>query len=275
MQKIKLADGVEYNVLEITKGQKMNPKLKQLRNTITFHISGTTYAELREKFCDELCTKEIKVILDTGYEMQPYVGYGILIGLCEDIENRVISVTMMESSTLEDDMKQMQKNVERMKEEIQSGRGIKAYSAVLTLAQIQAQNLSDEQALTVKVLYKDWGDDPEEYPYKTSNPDDKRRNYNGKLWNLNKDHNKQANWYPGADPTLWTEIVEGHAGTLEDPIPVPDSVTTSGFEYEYGKYYSEGDTVYLMDRTGMNTGETVRLYFAPSSMIGQYFSAVG
>ena len=109
-----------------------------------------------------------------------------------------------------------------------------------------------------------------------SNPDDKRRNHNGKLWNLNKDHNKQADWYPGKDPTLWTEIVKWHAGTKEDPIPVPDSVTTSGFEHEYGKYYSEGETVYLCKRSGVEDPESLygqkeKLYFPPSAMIGQYF----
>ena len=148
--------------------------------------------------------------------------------------------------------------------------------AAVAVAQIQAQSLTDEQALTVKALYKDWEKDPEGYPYKMSNPDDKRRNHNGKLWNLNKDHNKQAGWYPGKDPTLWTEIVEGHAETLEDPIPVPDSVTTSGFEYEYGKYYQEGDTVYLCKRGGVEDPESMygqkeKLYFPPSAMVGQYF----
>ena len=86
----------------------------------------------------------------------------------------------------------------------------------------------------------------------------------------------EADWYPGADPTLWTEIVEGHAGTLEDPIPVPDSVTTSGFEYEYGKYYQEDDTVYLCKRGGVEDPESMygqkeKLYFPPSALIGQYF----
>ena len=151
--------------------------------------------------------------------------------------------------------------------------------AAVAVAQIQAQNLTDEQALTVKALYKNWGDDPEGYPYKESNPDDKRRNYNGKLWNLNKDHDKQADWCPGADPTLWTEIVEGYAGTFEDPIPVPDSVTTSGFEYEYGKYYREGGVVYLCKRGGVSNpegmyGQKEKLFFSPSALLDQYFVVV-
>lgn len=135
--------------------------------------------------------------------------------------------------------------------------------------------LTDEQALTVKGLYADWEDDPVGYEYKMENPLDLRRNYNGGLWKLKKNHAKQADWYPGADPTLWEQIVEGHEGTLEDPIPVPDSVTTSGFTYIYGKYYKEGEEIYLAKREGKNDGEEETLYFAPSALIGQYFEKVG
>lgn len=131
--------------------------------------------------------------------------------------------------------------------------------------------LTDKQALTVKNLHTDWEDDPVGYEYKMENPFDLRRNYNGGLWKLKKNHTKQADWYPGADPTLWEQIVEGHAGTLEDPIPVPDSVTTSGFTYIYGKYYKEGEEIYLAKREGKNDGEEETLYFAPSALVGQYF----
>ena len=105
--------------------------------------------------------------------------------------------------------------------------------------------LTDEQALTVKSLVPDWESDPVGYEYSMDNPLDLRRNYKSGLWKLKKSHAKQADWYPGADPTLWEQIVEGHEGTLEDPIPVPDSVTTSGFTYIYGKYYKEGEEIYL------------------------------
>lgn len=139
--------------------------------------------------------------------------------------------------------------------------------------------LTDQQALTVKSLNKRWDDDPDGYHYSMDNPEDQRRQHNDGLWKLQKDHDKQSSWYPGADPTLWVQIVEGHAGTPEDPIPVPESVTTSGFEYVYGRYYSEGDTVYLCQRQGVENpeemyGQAEKLYFMPSTLVGQYFVEV-
>lgn len=136
--------------------------------------------------------------------------------------------------------------------------------------------LTDQQALTVKTLHKRWEDDPDGYSYRMDNPEDRRRQYEDGLWNLQKDHEKQASWYPGADPTLWVQIVPEHAGTREDPIPVPDSVTTSGFVYVYGNYYSEGDQVYLCQRQGVPNpeemyGEEEKLYAFPSALTGQYF----
>lgn len=139
--------------------------------------------------------------------------------------------------------------------------------------------LTDKQALTVKELCADWENDPVGYEYKVENPLDLRRNCNGRLWKLKKSHVKQADRYPGDDPTLWEQIVEGHEGTLEDPIPVPDSVTTSGFTYIYGKCYIEGETIYICKRSGVEKpeamyGQEETLYFRPSALTGQYFEIV-
>ena len=67
--------------------------------------------------------------------------------------------------------------------------------------------LSDEQALSVKNLIRRWEDDTEGYLYSLSNPDDLRRQYDDKLWKLQKDHRKQQDQHPGSDPNLWTQIV--------------------------------------------------------------------
>lgn len=150
-----------------------------------------------------------------------------------------------------------------------------------TRAEIEHENimlavtyLNDAQALTVKTLYPLWEDDTEGYFYSLDKQSDLRRLYNGRLWKLKSIHNKQSEWYPGSNPTLWEEIVEGYDGTREHPIPIPDSVAVSGFEYEYGKYYIENDTIYLAEREGKKHGDKETLFFPPSSLVGQNFIIV-
>lgn len=153
---------------------------------------------------------------------------------------------------------------------------ISGKKAVVDQAKIASLTNTDAQAVEVKGLYKDWEDDPDGYAYDVQNQKDKRRNFGGFLWNLNKNHQKQKDRFPGAEPTLWTQLVEGYEGSYSDPIPVPDSVNVSGFEYEYGKYYIENELVYLCKRGGVLNPESMygqkeKLYFKPSALIGQYF----
>jgi hypothetical protein len=153
---------------------------------------------------------------------------------------------------------------------------ISGKKAVVDQAKIASLTNTDAQAVEVKGLYADWEDDPDGYAYDVQNQKDKRRNFGGLLWNLNKNHQKQKDRFPGAEPTLWTQLVEGYEGSYSDPIPVPDSVNVSGFEYEYGKYYIENELVYLCKRGGVLNPESMygqkeKLYFKPSALIGQYF----
>lgn len=222
-------------------------------------VIGTTPEQLKELFTDSSRTSRM-IVQERGQTIATYEGY-TSYQWTELRPGKIYGVVIYKP----------EKTPEAQSALVQ---------AAVAVAQIQAQSLPDEQALAVKALYKNWEDDPEGYSYNMSNPDDNRRNYNGKLWNLNKGHNKQADWYPGADPALWTEIVEGYAGTLEDPIPVPDSVTTSGFEYEYGKYYQEGGIVYLCKRGGVSNpegmyGQKEKLFFSPSALLDQYFVLAG
>lgn len=133
--------------------------------------------------------------------------------------------------------------------------------ATIAVAQIQAQTLTDEQAVQVKSIYPAWSPDGVHYPvdYKVLHDD--------VLYKSLQDHTSQADWAPGVAPSVWVAIDSGeHAGTQEDPIPVPDTVETAGMEYEKGKYYLEGDTVYLMIWPGINDGEKLTLYFPPSKL---------
>ena len=96
-----------------------------------------------------------------------------------------------------------------------------------------------------------------------------RYQYEGKLYKCVQPHTTQADWTPDITPALWTVIDVTHAGTIDDPIPA-----VAGMEYVYGKYYVEGETVYICKRTGEAEGGTIVLQFLPSQLVGQYFEVV-
>ena len=82
----------------------------------------------------------------------------------------------------------------------------------------------------------------------------------GKLWRCIQAHTSQAGWEPENVASLWTEICESHAGTLEDPIPYSGNMAL-----ESGKYYSQDGKVYRCTR---DTGNPV--YNALSELVGLY-----
>ena len=201
---------------------------------------------LRQYFSDPLKTRKLTV-QERGQTIAEYEGYTQLYEIAWSPGN-IYTVMMYKAETLPDVQAEVQ-------------------AAAVIVAQIQAQSLTDDQAVAVKAIYPAWSPDSVQYAvgYKVLHEDI--------LYKCISAHTSQESWAPGVAPSLWTAVETGeHAGTLEDPIPVPDTVQTAGMEYEKGKYYSEGDTVYLMDRQGMDEGDKVTLYFPPSALIGQYFS---
>lgn len=192
-----------------------------------------------------LITRKITV-QERGQTVAEYEGYTQLYQIAWAPGN-IYTVTMYKAETLPDAQAEVQ-------------------AAAVMVAQIQAQRLTDDQEIAVKAIYPVWSSDSVQYAvdYKVLHDDI--------LYKCISAHTSQADWAPGVALSLWTAVETGeHAGTLEDPIPVTDTVTTAGMEYEKGKYYREGDTVYLMDRQGMDKGDKVTLYFPPSALIGQYF----
>lgn len=128
------------------------------------------------------------------------------------------------------------------------------------------ETATDQVALQGKELYSAWkaGEN-----VKVGD----RKMHNDILWKCAQAHTTQAGWEPSiSTASLWTAINEEHAGTIEDPIPVPEGLVS--FEYEWGKYYSESGTLYLCDRQGGKEGDTYRLTYKPSALIGHYFSVV-
>lgn len=131
--------------------------------------------------------------------------------------------------------------------------------AFLKVARLTAD---DKTALTGKELYPTWVDG-------ISVEVGDRYQYKDKLYKVIQSHTTQADWKPDATPALWIVIDVEHAGTFENPIPA-----SSGMEYTKGLYYIEDGVIYLMNRQGMNDGETIVLHYLPSQLVGQYFVEV-
>ena len=147
-------------------------------------------------------------------------------------------------------------------------------TASVVIARANAQALPDAQALEAKALY-DTFDDLVKLKYTAEKQGFKFRNGDD-LWKTAQDNvTFQAQYRPGqGTESLYTHIDEAHAGTQEDPIPAK-----ANMEYEYGKYYSEGDAIYICKRGGVEDpesmyGQKVTLQYLPSALIGQYFEQV-
>ena len=122
-----------------------------------------------------------------------------------------------------------------------------------------AAGATDEQAASFPSLYPIWR--PGEQVTA-----EERRYYppTERLYRAIQSHTTQTGWEPDAAPALWTCLDLEHAGTPDDPIPAVHSI-----EYEQGKYYSEGDRLYLCVR---DSG--IPLAYLPSQLLGNYFEEV-
>ena len=143
-----------------------------------------------------------------------------------------------------------------------------AQSENITLA---ISYLSDEEALTVKNLYPSF-DELVEGAY-TAKEQGFRFRDGEDLYKTAQDNVTFQEQYRPREGTesLYTHIDEGHAGTVEDPIPA-----VTNMEYEYGKYYIENNVIYICKRGGVANpeemyGQKITLQYLPSQLVGQYF----
>ena len=130
-------------------------------------------------------------------------------------------------------------------------------SRLLIAQQINTLTVDDNTALRMVEFYPEWAENAEyTAEYKVQR--------NGKLWRCRQAHTSQTGWEPENAASLWTEICESHAGTLEDPIPYSGNMAL-----ESGKYYSQNNKVYRCTR---DTGNPV--YNALSELVGLYVEEV-
>ena len=123
--------------------------------------------------------------------------------------------------------------------------------------------LSDEVAFYATNLFPKWDSN---VAYKTGD----RFVYRGHLYRCKMDNPVNPTWTPDVTHDYYEPVAKpSEDGTIDNPI-----TSVEGMEYEVGKYYSEGDKVYLCTREGANEGDKFVLYYAPSELVGHYFEEV-
>ena len=126
-------------------------------------------------------------------------------------------------------------------------------TAMLIRQQINTLTVDDNTALRMLEFYPEWASGTDcTAGYKVQR--------GGKLWRCIQAHTSQIGWEPENAASLWTEICESHAGTLDDPIPYSGNMAL-----ESGKYYMQDGKVYCCIR---DTGNPV--YNALSELVGLY-----
>ena len=125
--------------------------------------------------------------------------------------------------------------------------------ALLIPQQINTLSVDDNMALRMLDFYPEWAAGTAyTVGYKV------RRN--GKLWRVVQAHTSQIGWEPENAASLWEQINETHAGTLDDPIPYSGNMALTA-----GLYYMQDWVIYKCTR---DTGNPV--YHALNDLVGLY-----
>ena len=131
-------------------------------------------------------------------------------------------------------------------------------TSMLIKQQINTLEVDDTTALRMVEFYPEWSAS-QAYTagYKVQ--------YGGKLWRCLQAHTSQTGWEPStATASLWEEICESHAGTLNDPIPYDGNMAL-----ESGKYYIQDGVAYRCTRDTVNP-----VYNALADLIGLYVEKI-
>ena len=101
-------------------------------------------------------------------------------------------------------------------------KALKNMRAMFQQAKINSATNTDEQALQVASLYPDWNDFAEGETLTAGS----RLNYDGVLYKVLQDHQKQATWTPATASSLFAPVLTSETGEILEWVQ-PDS--TNGY----------------------------------------------
>lgn len=139
-------------------------------------------------------------------------------------------------------------------------------------AVIQFPEITDEQAVAFKSMYPQWEDTIGHTVKKGF-----KFQYENILYKVIQESMAiQEQWSPGQGTSaIYSQIIEEQdSGTKDNPIFVPEDVTTNSFSYVVGKYYMEDGLIYKCERIGDEDGKEYSFPYKPSQLLGQYFVIV-
>ena len=130
-------------------------------------------------------------------------------------------------------------------------------TAMLIRQQINTLSVDDNTALRMKDFYPAF-----ESVIGQTVKQGFKLTHGGKLWRTEQpEMTIQEHYAPGTGTeSLYSEVCESHAGTLEDPIPYNGNMAL-----ESGKYYSQNSKIYRGIRDTVNP-----VYNALSELVGLY-----
>lgn len=181
---------------------------------------GNTPEQLKVLFTDSSRTARI-IVQERGQTIAIYEGYTAFYRT-EIYTGQIYGVMMYKQETLPEAQSAM-------------------VQAAVLVAQMQAQDLDDAQALTVKAIYPQW----QEVIGQTAKQGFKFL-YSDVIYKVIQPDGLtiQEQYIPGeGTESLYAVINETNAGTQEDPIPYNGNMAL-----ENGKYYSQDGAVYLCNR---------------------------